>query len=77
MANATGLALDVPVAGDFGGAFGAARLAVMAAEHVDAQIASQPAINYTIEPDPALEDAFRDGHEKYRAASSAIRRLKA
>lgn len=77
MANATGLALDVPVAGDFGGAFGAARLAVMAAEHVDAQIASQPAINYTIEPDPALEDAFRDGHEKYRAASSAIRRLEA
>jgi len=75
MANATGLALDVPVSGDFGGAFGAARLGMMAAECAGVEIATPPNIHHTVEPDPALASAFADAHARYRAASAAIRSL--
>lgn len=75
MANATGLALDVPVSGDFGGAFGAARLGLMAAEGVGAEIATPPSIHHTVEPDRALANAFEDAHARYRMASTAIRSL--
>jgi len=75
MANATGLALDVPVAGDFGGAFGAARLGLMAAENAGAEIATAPEIHHTVKPDSALTNAFEDAHARYRAASTVIRTL--
>ena len=75
MANATGLALDVPVSGDFGGAFGAARLGMMAAECAGVEIATPPNIHHTVEPDPALASAFADAHARYRAASATIRSL--
>ncbi|MBL9054776.1 MAG: xylulokinase, partial [Rhodobacteraceae bacterium] len=65
----------LPVAGDFGGAFGAARLALMAATGAGAEIASLPAIARRIEPDMALRDAFDAGHARYRAAQSAARNL--
>ncbi len=73
VASATGLIIDVPEAGDFGGAFGAARLGIMAAEGAGAEIATPPVIARSIEPDPALADAFAAGHARYRAAYSAIR----
>ena len=65
----------LPVAGDFGGAFGAARLALMAATGAGAEIATLPAIARRIEPDTALRDAFDAGHARYRAAQSAARNL--
>ncbi len=64
--------VDVPEAGDYGGAFGAARLAIMAATGAGAEIATRPAVARTINPDPALTDAFDAGHSKYRAAQGAI-----
>ena len=75
IATALGVPLQVPVAGDFGGAFGAARLGLMAANGAGAEIATLPKISRVIEPDPTLSDAFDAGHARFRAAQSAIRGL--
>ncbi|MDN5786160.1 xylulokinase [Pseudorhodobacter sp.] len=77
--SAIATALDLPVmlprAGDFGGAFGAARLAIMAANGVGAEIATLPPIARQIDPDPSLRDAFQAGHARYCAAREAIQTL--
>ena len=65
----------LPVAGDFGGAFGAARLAIMAATGAGAEIATLPKIARVIEPDATLKDALDAGHARYRAAQTAIKDL--
>lgn len=72
IANALDCPVSLPVAGDFGGAFGAARLAIMAATGAGAQIATLPKIARQILPDPNLRSAFDAGHARYRAAQSAI-----
>lgn len=76
IATALDIPVHLPVAGDFGGAFGAARLALMAATGAGAEIATLPPIARTIDPDRALTAAFDAGHARYRAAQSAIRGLK-
>lgn len=72
-------ALDVPVhlpeAGDFGAAYGAARLGLMAAEGLGAEIATPPPTAKTIDPDLTLTDAFTEAHSRFRAAQTAIRDL--
>lgn len=72
-------ALDVPVlvpeAGDFGGAFGAARLAIMAATGAGAEIATLPPIARQIDPTQSLTPAFDAGYARYSAAQAAIRAL--
>ena len=77
--KAIATALDCPVLqpvdGDFGGALGAARLAIMAATGAGAEIAAMPPIARTIEPDPTLITAFDAGHARYRAARHAIQSL--
>ena len=75
IATALGIPVSLPVAGDFAGAFGAARLGLMAATGAGAEIAVQPAIERVIEPVAALTDAFDQGHARYRAAAAAIRGL--
>ena len=75
IATALNCPIQLPVAGDFGGAFGAARLAIMAATGAGAEIATLPKIARQIDPDPALTDAFDAGHARYRAAQSAIKGL--
>lgn len=75
IATALDCPVQLPVAGDFGGAFGAARLAIMAATGAGAEIATLPRIARTIEPDKTLTAAFDAGHARYRAAQSAIRGL--
>ncbi len=75
IATALGVPVQLPVAGDFGGAFGAARLALMAATGAGAEIATLPPIARTIDPDPALGAAFDAGHARFRAAQAAIRGL--
>jgi xylulokinase len=75
IATALDLPVLLPVAGDFGGAFGAARLALMAATGAGADIATLPPIARTIEPVRALTAAFDTGHARYRAAQTAIRGL--
>jgi xylulokinase len=75
IASALGVPVQLPVAGDFGAAFGAARLGMMAATGGGADLATPPAIARTILPDPSLTAAFDAGHARYRAAQSAIRGL--
>jgi xylulokinase len=76
IATALGCPVQLPVAGDFGGAFGAARLGLMAATGAGAEIATLPKIARVIDPDPTLKDAFDAGHARFRAAQSAIKDLK-
>ena len=75
IATALNCPVLVPAAGDFGGAFGAARLGLMAATGAGAEIATLPAIARQIDPNPALLAAFDAGHARFRAAQSAIKDL--
>ena len=75
IATALNCPVQVPVAGDFGGAFGAARLALMAATGAGAEVATLPAIARVFDPDPALKDAFDAGHARHIQAQSAIKGL--
>lgn len=72
---ATNLDMEVllPEDGDFGGALGAARLGLCAAENADPkEVMTMPAIKATIAPDPALRDAYTQHYARYRALYPAI-----
>lgn len=75
IATSLDLPVELPVSGDYGGAFGAARLAIMAATGAGAEIASAPQIERTVEPEPALVAPFQEAHERYRAAYNALKGL--
>ncbi|MCX7287423.1 MAG: xylulokinase [Rhodobacterales bacterium] len=75
IATALDCPVQLPVAGDFGGAFGAARLGLMAATGAGAEIATLPKIARVIDPDPTLKDAVDAGHNRFRAAQTAIKDL--
>lgn len=75
IATALDCPVQVPVSGDFGGAFGAARLALMAVTGAGAEVATLPKIARVIEPDRALTDAFHAGHARFTAAQNAIKGL--
>ena len=67
--------IELPVAGDFGGAFGAARLGMMAATGAGVEMAPAPQIAHTIDPNPSLTGAFSDAHARYRASYDAMKGL--
>jgi xylulokinase len=73
LATVLNLPIDVPQAGDFGGAFGAARLAQMAETGGGVALATAPRTDRTIAPDAALHDAFAAGHARYRRAYHALK----
>lgn len=75
IATALGTPVTLPVAGDFGGAFGAARLALMAATGAGAEVAGLPETARVIAPDTNLTAAFDAAHARYRAAQTAIKGL--
>lgn len=75
IATALGVPVLLPAAGDFGAAFGAARLAIMAATGAGAELATLPPIARRIDPDAALSPAFDAAHARWRAAQTAIRTL--
>jgi xylulokinase len=66
--------IDVPVSGEFGAAFGAARLAMMA-DTGDTSIAKTPKIDKQIAPIAALVDDFATAHKRYKSTYSALRTL--
>ncbi|WP_108658643.1 xylulokinase [Acuticoccus kandeliae] len=73
MATSLGVPIDLPGAGDYGAAFGAARLAIMAATGEGAALATRPEIARTIEPNAALASGFADAHARYQAAYQALK----
>ena len=65
--------IAVPEDGDFGGALGAARLGLCAAEGADpAAIMTMPGIKQVITPDASLRDAYTAQYARYRALYPAI-----
>lgn len=74
VATALGLPVDVPADGDFGAAFGAARLGLIAAENADpAQVLTPPATAETIEPVSQLTGAYNDAYRRYVALYPKIK----
>ncbi|WP_108461798.1 xylulokinase [Devosia naphthalenivorans] len=72
---ATNLDMEIalPQDGDFGGALGAARLALCAAEGADPQaVMTMPPIKTSIAPDRSLSAAYSDQYARYRALYPAI-----
>jgi xylulokinase len=74
MATALDMPVDIPADGDFGAAFGAARLGLIAAEKADPfAVCTAPATEETVEPDADLAGAYSDTYKRYRALYPAIR----
>ena len=71
LATALEVPLMLPDSADLGGAFGAARLGMMAATG-DVSIATEPPVARTVEPDLELADAFREAHESHRKAAEFL-----
>ncbi len=72
IATAFGQPIAMPAASDFGAAFGAARLGMMAATG-DTTIATPPPIQATIDPDPRLAPAFAEAHDRYKTAARFVK----
>lgn len=67
MATVLGLPIHVPVNGDFGAAFGAARLGMISAENLDPlSVLMPPAIARSFMPETALRDGYLERLAKYR-----------
>ncbi|MDP5356305.1 MAG: xylulokinase [Paracoccaceae bacterium] len=72
IATALDIAVKVPEQGDFGAAYGAARLAIMADTGQGSEIATEPPISAVIEPVYELTQAYAAGYDRFRAAQSVI-----
>ncbi|OWO92343.1 xylulokinase [Rhizobium esperanzae] len=76
IATALGVPVDLPADGDFGAAFGAARLGLIAATGAaPIAVCTPPMTAGTIEPVAALKDAYEDAYKRYRALYPAIKSL--
>jgi len=74
IATALGIPVDLPTDGDFGAAFGAARLGLIAAENANPlAVCTTPATAETIDPDRKLGDAYAEAYRRYRALYAAIK----
>ncbi len=73
IATVLGTPIAVPEDGDFGAAFGAARLGLIAAENADPfEVCAPPAIRETIEPDAGLATDYAAAHDHYRRLYPAL-----
>ena len=69
LATAMDIQIEVPVGGDFGAAFGAARLGLLAATGASiAEVCRKAEIQQVVAPDPEQRQAFADAYQRYRAA---------
>ncbi len=74
IANTLNVPIDVPAEGDFGGAFGAARLGLLAAEGGDPlAVCAPPKITETIAPENKAAETYRARFARYRALYPAIK----
>jgi xylulokinase len=78
IATALGLPVDIPAEGDFGAAFGAARLGLIAAEGADpAAICTAPETSRSVDPDMTLMGAYEAAYRRYRELYPAVRKATA
>ncbi|WP_227268501.1 xylulokinase [Roseobacter weihaiensis] len=75
LASTLDITLDVPRDGDFGAALGAARLGMMASTGAGPEIATQPPLDHSVDPDPTLVPAMAEGHDRYQHAYSVLKDL--
>ncbi len=75
IATALNTPILVPAAGDYGAAFGAARLAMIAAGATASDIATPPEVERVVEPTSALVPDFAEAQSRYRATYSALKEL--
>jgi xylulokinase len=76
IATSLGVPVDIPADGDFGAAFGAARLGLIAATGADPlSVCSAPKTDETIEPVSGLAEAYETAYARYRALYPAIKSL--
>ncbi len=75
LATTLGITLELPEAGDFGAALGAARVGMMASGDFAQDVASKPPIAKTFTPDSDLTDAMKEGHAAYKHAYSLLKDL--
>ncbi|WP_173932800.1 xylulokinase [Chelativorans sp. Marseille-P2723] len=74
IATILGVPVEVPAEGDFGAAFGAARLGLIAAEGADPlSVCLPPATAASIEPTIALAEGYEEAYRRYRRLYPAIR----
>jgi len=73
LATNLGMEISVPEDGDFGGAFGAARLAMCAAVGADpTTVMTMPPIKNVVSPNPSLAAAYDAQYARYRALYPVI-----
>ena len=73
MADTLDIAIEVPAAGELGGALGAARLAMLATEGGDPrEVCSRPEIATVLAPQPDAARRQAERHERYRALYPAV-----
>lgn len=76
IATTLGIPLDIPADGDFGAAFGAARLGMIAASGADpVMVCAPPKIAKTIDPVANLIAPYETAYQRYRAVYPAIHLL--
>jgi xylulokinase len=76
IATVLGIDIDVPAEGDFGGAFGAARLGLIAATGGKILgICTPPKTRKTIQPDRKLASDYEVHYQRYRRAYPAVREV--
>ena len=73
IATSLGVPVDIPQDGDFGAAFGAARLGLIAATGADpVKVCTAPKTEETIEPAKGLTSAYEEAYARYRKTYPAI-----
>jgi xylulokinase len=76
IATVLGVPVDLPVAGDVGGAFGAARMGLMAATGASYKsVCTTPKIAKTIHPDAKAKAAYDAAYARYAKIYPAIKGL--
>ncbi len=76
IATALGVPVELPAAGDVGGAFGAARLGLIAATGADFKsVLTPPKIARTIAPDAKARAAYEDAYGRYARIYPAIKEI--
>jgi xylulokinase len=74
VASVLEIPVDIPAEGDFGAAFGAARLGLIAATSADPfEVCLPPKTALTIDPDTQLIPLFREAHSKYQKLYPALK----
>jgi xylulokinase len=76
IATVLGVPVDLPAAGDVGGAFGAARLGLIAATGADfRKVLTAPKTARTIKPNPKAREAYEAQYRRYTQIYPAIKEI--